>query len=108
MNLIEIQLDSIRQSFNFIRSFKIRQKGVSSVPVREFTEYELAVIGYYERFGYVQRQDRAIIEDYQTLAVPERDRKDTRELEREFYSRFDEPEFRNDPEYPFQDFNYGP
>jgi len=34
-------------------------------------------------------------------------RKDTRELEKEYPNRFDEPEVGPPPEWPFQDFNYG-
>jgi len=38
---------------------------VIPMPSREWSAYELAVIGYYNRFGYVDvKTDRAIIQDY--------------------------------------------
>lgn len=79
-----------------------------TTPARVFSEYELAVIGFFERFGYVSTSDRYIIEDYQSQVTPDVDREDTRELEREPSTPFDEPEFVGPAEYPFQDFNYGP
>lgn len=96
------------QRYSVVRSTVVIDPIEETTPVRVFSEYELAVIGYYERFGYVQRQDRYIIEDYQTLATSEIDREDTRELERELSTRYDEPDVGVPPEYPFQDFNYGP
>ena len=30
------------------------------------------------------------------------------ERERDYPNQYDEPEVQRDPEYPFQDFNYGP
>ena len=81
---------------------------VKPAPERIFSEYELAVIGYYERFGYVERRDQYIIDDYQTIDQPDGYRQDTRELERPELSPYDEPEVGLPPEYPFQDFNYGP
>jgi hypothetical protein len=66
-------------------------------PVRVFTAYELAVIGYYNRFGYVDvKADRAIIEDYH-------------ESRREDYSR--NPEYADYPDAvnPFtEDYYYAP
>jgi hypothetical protein len=40
----------------------------------------------------------------------DRDRPDRAqyELDRDYPDRYDEPEVQRDPEYPFQDFNYGP
>lgn len=38
---------------------------------REWSTYELAVIGYYNRFGYVEPGDRSIIEDYYESVRPE-------------------------------------
>jgi hypothetical protein len=43
-----------------------------------------------------------------SLQVDNRERFDTREYERNYPSRYDEPPTERDPEYPFQDFNYGP
>jgi hypothetical protein len=76
---------------------------------RYFSEYEKDVIGFYERFGYVERRDRDIIENYFDSRREEGESFDDRELERTMtYEETYGPDAQLPPEYPFQDFNYGP
>lgn len=53
-----------------------------------------------------KRRRTSTVDAFTNFDRPERE--DTRELERDYPSRFDEPQARPDPEYPFQDYNYGP
>ncbi len=85
MNLIEIQLDSIRRALTFIGYSKPKRidllKSIVATPVtstiKEIQERDLD-------------RERPI-----------------QERERDYISQYDEPEMQV-PEYPFQDFNYGP
>jgi hypothetical protein len=60
-------------------------------------------------WGYVERGDEDIIEHYQMSAREEGERFDDRELDvaMSYEERYG-PDAQLPPEYPFQDFNYGP
>jgi hypothetical protein len=74
-----------------------------------YSPYELDVIDFYNRWGYVERGDEDIIEHYQMSAREEGERFDDRELDvaMSYEERYG-PDAQLPPEYPFQDFNYGP
>ncbi len=80
----------------------------------KLTEYQLLVIASYERWGYIPNQTdriwyRTYIGELDKYRQTEGDRRDDREHEPDYISQYDDgPEHRGDPEYPFQDFNYGP
>jgi hypothetical protein len=82
MELIEIQIDGLRKAATFISTrWKARARVVTSASSADDRRRE-----------YNEQQ--------------ERDRPDDRELERDYV-----PELEREvepPEYPFQDFNYGP
>lgn len=82
MELIETQLRSIRKALTFVSTrWKARARVVTSATS-------------------IDERTRA------TYEQQERDRPDDRELERDYVP---EPEREQEPpEYPFQDFNYGP
>lgn len=74
-----------------------------------YSPYELDVIDFYKRWGYVERDDQDIIEHYQDSRREEGERFDDRELERSMsYEERYGPDAQLPPEWPFQDFNYGP
>ena len=81
MNLIQIQMDAIRR--DHLDKFRSKRPIWSKKRRRTFS---------IDPFDYYDRPDR----------------EDTREFERDYPSPYDEPEERGDPEYPFQEFNYGP
>lgn len=85
MNLIQIQLDSIRRALGFIGYTKPKRidllRSIVATPVT--TQIEV-----------IQERDL------------DRERP-MQERERDYLSQYDEPEMQV-PEYPFQDFNYGP
>lgn len=83
MNLIETQIESIKLSSAFINYFKSKhiENLIINVPVETVVE---------------ETRERDL----------DRERP-MQEREREYLSQFDEPEMQV-PEYPFQDFNYGP
>ena len=86
MNLIQVQLDSIRRALGFIGYTKPKRidllKSIVATPVT--TQIEV-----------IQERDL------------DRDRPQE-ERERDYPSQYDEPEYGAPDEYPFQDFNYGP
>lgn len=85
MNLIRIQLDSIRRALGFIGYSKPKRIDLLSSIVATPVTTQIEVI-----------QERDL----------DRERPQE-ERERDYPSRYDEPEMQV-PEYPFQDFNYGP
>jgi hypothetical protein len=103
MDLKCIQIKALEMAARFNQA--IWEKMVETSPRKVFTEYELAVIGYYNRFGFVPASDKHIISDYNSQLIESTDRNQSPR------SRPDEitldPEV-NVPEYPFQNFNYGP
>jgi len=104
MNLLAIRINSLRLASLFYQTNKpiIIENKIRS-------KYELDVIGHYERFGWVEKQDRHIIDNYQEKREgPDRSYPERDERVRDHPSQYDEPEWKQDPEYPFEDFNYGP
>ena len=85
MNLIQIQLDSIRRALSFIGYSKPKRIDLLRTIVATPVTTQIEVI-----------QERDL----------ERERP-MQERERDYPSQYDEPEMQV-PEYPFQDFNYGP
>ena len=82
MDLIQIQINSLRLSARFYSTrWKQRMRMITSS-------------------DYADERARTSYEQQ------ERDRDDDREMERDYYPE-QEPE-QSPPEYPFQDFNYGP
>jgi hypothetical protein len=103
LDLTCIQIESLEMAARFNQG--IWEKMVESAPRRVFTEYELAVIGYYNRFGFVPSADKHIISNYKTQLVESSDRNRSPPSKPDGITL--EPEV-NIPEYPFQNFNYGP
>ena len=85
MNLIQIQLDSIRRALGFIGYTKPKRIDLLRTIVVTPVTTQIEVI-----------QERDL----------DRERPQE-ERERDYPSQYDEPEMQV-PEYPFQDFNYGP
>ena len=85
MNLIQIQLDSIRRALSFIGYSKPKRIDLLRTIVATPVTTQIEVI-----------QERDL----------DRERP-MQERERDYPSQYDEPEMQV-PEYPFQDFNYGP
>ena len=85
MNLIQIQLDSIRRALGFISYTKPNRTDLLRTIVATPVTTQIEVI-----------QERDL----------DRERPQE-ERERDYPSQYDEPEMQV-PEYPFQDFNYGP
>jgi len=85
MNLIQIQLDSIRRALSFIGYSKPKRIDLLRTIVATPVTTQIEVI-----------QERDL----------DRERP-MQERERDYPSQYNEPEMRV-PEYPFQDFNYGP
>lgn len=86
MNLIQIQLNSIRRALGFIGYSKPKRidllRSIVATPVTT-------------QIDVIQERDL------------DRERPQE-ERERDIFSQYDEPEARPEPEYPFADFNYGP
>ena len=81
MNLVQIQLDAIRR--DQLEKFRAKR------PIWSKKRRRTSTIDAFTNFDGQERED-------------------TREREREYPTRYDEPERGPPPEYPFQDFNYGP
>jgi len=82
MDLILIQIDSLRKASTF---YSTRWKQRSRIITSSDYANERAMTSYEQQ---------------------ERDRDDDREMERDYYP--EQEREQSPPEYPFQDFNYGP
>ena len=110
MDLILIQIDSLRKAATFYSTrWKERRR------IMRLTEYQKSVIKYYETWGYIPNStDRKWYQTYigsMNSYRQEGNRSDDREFDSEGSMTY-EDKYGSDsglpPEYPFQDFNYGP
>ena len=108
MDIIRIQIDSLRNAAAFY-STRWKQRA----RLLKLTEYQKSVIKYYQTWGYIPNQtDRRWYQTYigsMSSYQQEGERSDNRELELSLsYEEIYGPDWQLPPEYPFQDFNYGP